>query len=58
MRVPTVRVKNDSSPDGFVVINESDLSLNHQLWPEQGEAFERSAPQTEAAVALRCMAVI
>jgi hypothetical protein len=58
MRVPTIRVVSEASPDGFVVINESDLSPNHQLWPEQGEAFERSAPQTEAAVALRCMAVI
>jgi hypothetical protein len=58
MRVPTVRVKNDGSPDGFVVINETDLSPSHELWPEQGEAFERSAPQTEAAVALRCMAAI
>jgi hypothetical protein len=56
MRVPTVRVKSDSSPNGFVVINESDLTPTHELWPEQGEAFERSAPQTEQAVAFRCMA--
>jgi hypothetical protein len=56
MRVPTVRVKSETSPDGFVVINESDLCRDHELWPEQGEAFERSAPETEAAVAFRCMA--
>jgi hypothetical protein len=56
MRVPTVRIRSDVAPDGFMVINETDLSPDHELWHEQGEAFERSSPETEQTVALRCMA--
>jgi hypothetical protein len=31
---PTVRVRSDESPDGYVVINESDMTDEHVLWQE------------------------
>lgn len=37
MRVPTVRVASPADPSSFIVINESDLTEDHQLWPEQAE---------------------
>lgn len=56
MRVATVRVKDDQSPGGFKIINESDFTADHELHPEQDEHFERGQAETEQAVALRCMA--
>lgn len=32
---PTVKVKSDASPDGYIVINESDLTDQHELWDEK-----------------------
>lgn len=34
MRCPTVRIKDDRSPDGYIVINESDLTDKHELFPD------------------------
>jgi len=30
----TVRVRSDASPDGYIVINESDLTDKHVVWQE------------------------
>lgn len=35
MRIPTVRVKSDVSPGGFVVINESDRAPHHEIYKEE-----------------------
>lgn len=39
--LPTVRVVNPAAPDGFVIINETDLRDDHELWrePEPAEAM-------------------
>lgn len=53
MRCPTVKVKDDRSPQGFVVINESDLTDDHELYliEEDGLAVDEKpavqAPQAD-----------
>ena len=37
MRVPTVRIASLADPSQFIVINKSDLTEAHELWPEQAE---------------------
>lgn len=32
--LPTIRVVNPAAPDGFVIINASDLRDDHELWRE------------------------
>lgn len=32
--LPTVRVVNPASPDEFMIINESDLTADHELWAD------------------------
>lgn len=34
---PTVRVVSPEAPDGFKVINESDLTAEHEIWSEGGK---------------------
>jgi hypothetical protein len=42
---PTVRVVSKDAPGGYVVINESDLSNEHELWEEpKAEAPPPAAP--------------
>jgi hypothetical protein len=41
--LPTVRVVSPESPDGFIVINESDLTPEHKLWEEPRPAAEAEA---------------
>lgn len=46
--VPTVRVVNPSSPDEFLVINESDYdAAEHTLWEDRTEAVD-ATPSAEA----------
>ena len=33
--VPTVRVVSPASPGGFKIINESDLTPEHEIWSKQ-----------------------
>lgn len=33
--VPTVKVVSPSAPGGFIVINESDLTAEHEIWTER-----------------------
>lgn len=56
MRVPTVRVKDDASPDGYKVINLSDLGDHHELWGEQdqGDHLPAVTAAAEARIAARC----
>lgn len=35
MQLATVRVRDDYSPQGFKIINESDLNEFHELWPDE-----------------------
>lgn len=37
MRLATVRVRDDYAPQGFKIINESDLNEFHLLWPDQSD---------------------
>ena len=47
MHCPTVRVKSDVAPGGYVVINESDLTDAHELFdgPPAGEHTSSSDVQ-------------
>lgn len=40
MRCPTVRVKSEHSPDGYIVINESDLTDAHEVVKEENQIPE------------------
>lgn len=38
MRCPTVRVKSEHSPDGYIVINATDLNTDHEVVPDDAPA--------------------
>lgn len=45
MPCPTVRVKDANSPDGFVVINESDLTDHHEVVRENSAGIQQPIGQ-------------
>lgn len=46
--VPTVRVVAPNSPGGYIVINLSDLTNDHELWEDPAEVAAREAEKARA----------
>lgn len=45
--LPTVRVANPRDPSAFMIINQDDLTADHEIWPEQEDGFVLAYPPIE-----------
>lgn len=51
--LPTVKVVNDKAPDGWVIINKSDLCDDHRLWDGGCVTARPFNPMPSKAVVVR-----